>query len=71
VQHDVEEGRAKLNFSEWQREQEVDDAVETIREGEMPPSIYTIMHRDANLSAAEVQALIDGFIATFGAEHDD
>jgi mono/diheme cytochrome c family protein len=67
VQHDVDEGRHKLNFSEWDRPgQEIDESAETIREGEMPVWYYTITHRDASLSEAEKQELIDGFLATFG-----
>ena len=39
TQHDVEDGRAKLNFSEWQRPQEADleEVVEVLREKKMPP----------------------------------
>ena len=42
TQHDVEDGRAKLNFSEWQRPQEADlqDVVDAIRGKDMPPLQY-------------------------------
>src|SRR5512134_1372664 len=54
VQRDVDEGRDRLNFSEWgQGEQEVDDVGETIREGEMPPVNYVLLHPLAKLSAQE------------------
>ncbi len=67
VQSDVDEGRHALNFSEWDRPQHnVDESVETIEGGEMPPWYYTITHRDAALSEQEKQDLIDGFLATFG-----
>jgi hypothetical protein len=37
-QWDVDAGRRKLNFSEWDRPQrEAHEAAETVREGEMPP----------------------------------
>ena len=67
VYRDVDEGRSKLNFSEWgQGEQEVDEIVEVVQEGEMPMPIYLPMHPEANLSAADKQALIQGFKKTFG-----
>ncbi|HUG16154.1 MAG TPA: heme-binding domain-containing protein [Thermomicrobiales bacterium] len=66
TQRDVDGGRAELNFSEWDREQEVRDVVETVQDGEMPPFGYTLAHPDARLSEQEKQELIDGFIATFG-----
>jgi hypothetical protein len=68
VQRDVDEGRARLNFSEWGRgEQEVDDAGETIREGEMPPSYYMLLHPQAKLSAQEKSTLISGLAVSIGA----
>lgn len=72
VYRDVEEGREKLNFSLWgQREQEIDDLVEVVQKGEMPLPIYLITHPEARLSAAEKQALIQGFRSTFGGELGD
>jgi hypothetical protein len=69
VQRDVDEGRHKLNFSEWDRPQdESDEAAETIREGEMPPWYYTVLHRDANLTETEKQELIDGIMKTIGGQ---
>jgi len=67
VQRDVDEGRSKLNFSEWNRPQdEADEAAEQVREGEMPMWIYLPTHPDARLSDADKQALIQGLEATFG-----
>lgn len=67
AQRDVEEGREKLNFSEWGRgEQEIDELAEVIREGEMPMPIYLLQHPEARLSAAEKQALINGLVASTG-----
>ena len=67
VAHDVEEGRAVLNFSEWQRRQEeAAEAAEVVREGEMPPRAYTFMHAHARLGAAERDALAKGLAATVG-----
>ena len=59
TRHDVEDGRSKLNFSEWDREQhEADKAGRVVRNGSMPPDQYTLIHRDADLSDAEKQQLI-------------
>lgn len=59
VRYDVDRGRDELNFSEWDRDGgEADDAIEMIREGEMPLSRYTLIHRDARLSDAEADRLV-------------
>jgi hypothetical protein len=64
VEHDVQEGRSRLNFSDWSRAgYEVGEVSEVIHEGEMPPAYFLIMHPEARLSAAEKQALIDGLRA--------
>jgi mono/diheme cytochrome c family protein len=68
VQRDVDEGRAKLNFSEMNLGQPADESAEHVSEGEMPPFQYTIMHPAARLSDAQRQALIAGLLATFGGE---
>jgi Haem-binding domain len=61
IQHDVEEGRSRLNFSEWnQPQREVDNAARQVQRGAMPPSYYGIMHPTANLTPDEKQALIQG-----------
>lgn len=76
VARDVNEGREKLNFSEWPPREmdELDELIEVVQEGEMPMPIYLPLHPEANLSTAEKQTLIEGFRRTFqitGAEHDD
>jgi len=68
VQRDVEEGRAALNWSQARGSEEAGESAEKVREGEMPPWVYTLTHPAANLSDADKQALIDGLIATFGGE---
>ena len=68
ITNHVKEGRDALNFSEWGTARRgSDDAIETIRNGSMPPSYYTWlgMHGDAKLSAKERQELIDGLRRTF------
>ena len=67
VQSDVDEGRRYLNFSEWGRGEEGEEAeewVEVIREGEMPLPYYLITHPEARLSASQQQELIKGLLAT-------
>ena len=79
VQRDVDEGRQKLNFSEWraykgngesgereEKEYEWDDIEEVIRSGEMPLPIYVIQHPEAKLTAAEKEQLIEGLLVSTG-----
>jgi hypothetical protein len=67
VQRDVEEGRSKLNFSEWDRPQkEAHEAAEQVQKGEMPLWFYVPLHPQANLSAEEKQMLIRGLQASTG-----
>jgi hypothetical protein len=68
VQTHVEQGRRKLNLSEWNRPQEGAEAVEAAQEGEMPPRSYVWAHPKAWLSPSEHQALVRGLMATFGRE---
>jgi Haem-binding domain len=56
VRQDVERGRDELNFSEW--DGDADDAADAIADGSMPPNRYTLIHRNADLSADEEQRLI-------------
>lgn len=67
VQRDVDEGRRKLNFSEWDRPQKnAEEAAEQVQKGEMPPWFYLPLHAPARLSQAEKQALMDGLQTTLG-----
>lgn len=72
VQYDVMEGRAALNFSEWQRPQsKANDAAEELREGEMPPAMYRLMHAHARLTDADRDRLARGLARTLGASHSE
>ena len=72
IQHDVDEGRAVLNFSEWQRPQkEASEAAEVLREGEMPPALYGLMHGHARLNAADRDRLAFGLARTLGPSHEE
>ena len=68
VQNDVDGGRRKLNFSEWDKPQvDANTIIEQIRNRGMPPRQYTLIHRGAGLSQAERDQLISGLNATFRA----
>lgn len=67
TQHDVDEGRAVLNFSEWGsggEGEEGEEIGEVIWEGEMPPAQFLLTHPEARLTDAEKQQLIRGLTAT-------
>jgi hypothetical protein len=66
VQKHVDKGRSELNFSDWGGPQEGEEAVEAIREGEMPLPSYLLAHPEARLSSSESQALVQGLAVTFG-----
>jgi mono/diheme cytochrome c family protein len=67
IQHDVEEGRQVLNFSEWGRGgegEELEELGEVIAEGIMPPGSYLPLHPSARLTATERDTLMKGLLAT-------
>jgi hypothetical protein len=64
VQRDVDEGRHELNLST--EDPDVEEMIERIREGSMPPWQYKPAHPAAWLSDAERRELIRGLEATFG-----
>jgi hypothetical protein len=69
VQHDVDEGRGDLDFTEWdpgKPQRRARKAAGEVDEGDMPPFYYVWMHPDAKLSPDEKAALIKGLRATFG-----
>jgi hypothetical protein len=67
VAHDVDEGRHHLNLSEDSANRiDVNEMIDVIQEGEMPPNIYLIMHPNARLSDQEKTQLIDGLKASLG-----
>lgn len=67
---DVDEGRAKLNFSEWQRPQEANlqDVMDAIDAKEMPPLQYRLVHSAARLTSAERDDLAAGISASWKAD---
>ena len=67
IQRDVDEGRRKLNYSEWNRGQkEARESAKTVNKREMPPWFYLPLHPTAQLSQTEKDELISGLVATFG-----
>src|ERR1700690_972464 len=64
IQHDVDEGRQKLNFSEWDKPQpNAAQAADDVQSGRMPRFYYVPLHPAANLTSAEKDALIQGLKA--------
>ena len=62
----VNEGRRRLNFSEWdQPNSDFEEVSRTMQNGEMPMWDYVLMHPTAKLTPAETQQLLDGLQATF------
>ena len=60
----VREGRRNLNFSEWSPQHkvsrnQVEEICDAVEKGDMPPTSYTLLHRDARLSAADVHTICD------------
>ena len=65
VKHDVVEGRDELNFSTWSKYDQrkmirkLDDIAKEVKEGEMPMSIYTLVHPSAKLSDSQRKVIVD------------
>jgi len=67
VQHDVDAGRAVLNFSEWDRSQPAAaQLVASVQQGRMPPAYAGVVNSDLQLSDSERAELVSGFQTTFG-----
>ncbi len=69
VQRDVDKARREMNLSEWSEKagrggRMAEEAGEVIREGEMPPMQYLLMHPEAELSDAEKETLAKGLEAS-------
>jgi hypothetical protein len=67
AQRDVDEGREELNFSNWPtnpvaQQGLMESAVEVIREGEMPPIQFTLLHPEAKLNETDKALLIQGLL---------
>ncbi len=59
IAYDVIMGRDHFNFSDWDRKpHELNEMVESIQEGEMPPIQYWIVHPKARRNDQQKQELI-------------
>jgi mono/diheme cytochrome c family protein len=70
VQHNVREGREKLNFTALETGDETmsesaGEAAEAVSKRKMPPADYLLMHPEARLSDAERRTLATGLETTF------
>ena len=72
TQH-VLSGRDAINYSEFGSVEKDDESIEETLEGSMPPRYYTVfgLHPEANLTDAEVDALVAGLRNTPGFVEDD
>lgn len=60
IRYDVVAGRRKFNFSDWNNNPgELDEMIEVIQRGNMPPIQYTLFHPSAKLSDQQKQDLIN------------
>jgi hypothetical protein len=67
VQQHVDGGRKNLNVSEWGRKKNKgNEAAAEVREGEMPPLLYTLTNPDTRLTPADREDLVRGLVRTFG-----
>lgn len=65
IQRDVEQGRSRLNFSEWDRPQPPSAViVAAVADGSMPPVQYKPLHAGARLSDAQRNELVRGLRRT-------
>jgi hypothetical protein len=66
IQSDVDGGRSRFNFSEWDQPQpDLDEIRGVIQEGSMPPLQYRLIHPAARLSDSEKDDLITGLTRTY------
>jgi hypothetical protein len=60
IAKDVFDARREFNFSDWNKNPgELDEMIEAIQEGEMPPIQYWIAHPNSRMNAQQKQELID------------
>ena len=64
LENHIEEGKAELNFSEWEnyserrKKSKLKSIVSQIEDGKMPLSSYTLLHGDAKLSFKQKEEII-------------
>ena len=64
VAHDVNVGRSHVNLEDWEAQESPKEANEHLgltcklmQEGKMPPADYLLIHRNANVSPADINAV--------------
>jgi hypothetical protein len=64
VAHDVNVARSHVNFQDWEAQENPKEALEHLgltcklmREGKMPPADYLTMHKNANVSRADIETV--------------
>lgn len=61
----IKEGKKELNFNEWndlsdrRKNSKLKSIINQIKDDEMPPSSYTLIHRNAILDKSEKELVID------------
>jgi hypothetical protein len=69
VQHDVEDGRSALDFSEWDKPQpDASEVAGMVTSGEMPPLQYRLIHPAARLSSAERKQLAAAIVRLYATD---
>lgn len=74
IASDVNEGRARLNFSDWTQagadgeKPEIGELCSEVQAGKMPLRFYTALHPQAKLSSREVAALCALSVAQEGVQ---
>ena len=64
LEEHIKDGKKHLNFSKWstyslkKKEHKMDELHEEVEEGEMPLNSYTWTHSEANLTPAQIAAVV-------------
>ncbi|MCX6055773.1 MAG: heme-binding domain-containing protein [Chloroflexi bacterium] len=71
IQHDAEEGRGRLNFSEWPTNAAMAQALmkasaSAVERGKMPPLKFLLIHKEAKFTTAEKTQLMQGLLNSSG-----
>lgn len=69
ITSDVNEGRARFNFSEITDDDSVGSLIKRINNNTMPPAKYLRLHPEARLAEAEKKEFIAGLRRSFGVSH--
>ncbi|MBK5214441.1 MAG: heme-binding domain-containing protein [Flavobacteriaceae bacterium] len=65
LEHHIKEGKSELNFNEWsnysdrRKNSKLKSIINQIKDAEMPPASYTLIHREAIFSNSEKEVVLD------------